>query len=55
MGATGVILSLPVAAIVQAVISTTIGRHQVIDEAEFPDRRDEGGSGPSDMVPEGPA
>lgn len=33
MGATGVILSLPVAAIVQAVISTTIERHQVIDAA----------------------
>lgn len=34
MGATGVILSLPVAAIVQAVISTTIERHQVIEGVE---------------------
>jgi predicted PurR-regulated permease PerM len=54
MGATGVILSLPVAAIVQAVISTTFGRHQVIDEAELPDRRDEGRSGPSDTAPDPP-
>lgn len=34
MGASGVVLSLPVAAIVQAVISTTIDRHQVIDGVE---------------------
>lgn len=33
MGASGVVLALPVAAIVQAVISTTIERHHVIDEA----------------------
>lgn len=33
MGASGVVLALPVSAIVQAVISTTIERHQVIDEA----------------------
>lgn len=36
MGASGVVLALPVSAIVQAVISTTIERHQVIDEAESP-------------------
>jgi predicted PurR-regulated permease PerM len=34
MGATGVVLALPVAAVVQAVISTTIERHGVIDEAD---------------------
>jgi len=33
MGATGVVLALPVSAIVQAIISTTIDRHQVIAEA----------------------
>lgn len=33
MGASGVVLALPVSAIVQAVISTTIERHQVIEEA----------------------
>jgi predicted PurR-regulated permease PerM len=33
MGASGVVLALPVSAIVQAVISTTIERHQVIAEA----------------------
>lgn len=33
MGVSGVVLSLPVAAIVQAVISTSIERHQVIEEA----------------------
>ncbi|MFP3915472.1 MAG: AI-2E family transporter [Actinomycetota bacterium] len=33
MGASGVVLALPVAAIVQAVISTTIERHQVVAEA----------------------
>lgn len=35
MGATGVILALPVAAIIQAVISTTIERHQVVEEADL--------------------
>lgn len=40
MGATGVILALPVAAIVQAVISTTIGRHQLVAEAEALDGPD---------------
>jgi predicted PurR-regulated permease PerM len=34
MGASGVVLALPVTAIVQAVISTTIERHQVVDGAE---------------------
>lgn len=34
MGATGVVLALPVAAVIQAVISTTIERHHVIEEAE---------------------
>lgn len=34
MGASGVVLSLPVAAIIQAVISTTIERHRVIEEAD---------------------
>lgn len=33
MGASGVILALPVAAIIQASIATTIERHQVIEEA----------------------
>ncbi|MGA7272520.1 MAG: AI-2E family transporter [Acidimicrobiia bacterium] len=33
MGATGVVLALPAAAVIQAVISTTIDRHRVIDEA----------------------
>ncbi len=39
MGASGVVLALPVAAIVQAVISTTIERHQVIAEAETSEDR----------------
>lgn len=47
MGASGVVLALPVAAIVQAVISTTIDRHQVIAEAEMPEDR------PSQGDPEG--
>ncbi len=34
MGATGVVLALPVAAVIQAVISTTIERHRVIEEAD---------------------
>jgi len=48
MGASGVVLALPVAAIVQAVISTTIDRHQVIAEAEMPEDRHSRGD------PEGP-
>lgn len=42
MGASGVVLSLPVAAIVQAVISTTIDRHHVIPEAEAAELPDNG-------------
>jgi predicted PurR-regulated permease PerM len=34
MGASGVVLALPVTATVQAVISTTIERHQVVDGAD---------------------
>lgn len=34
MGGTGIVLALPVAAIIQAVISTTINRHSVIAEAQ---------------------
>lgn len=45
MGASGVVLALPVAAIVQAVISTTIERHQVIDEADYGNSHREGGKG----------
>lgn len=41
MGASGVVLALPVSAIIQAVISTTIERHQVIDEAEAKPVEDE--------------
>ena len=48
MGATGVVLALPVAAIIQAVISTTIDRHQVIAEAE--DVTDDPGSGSTPLA-----
>jgi len=48
MGATGVVLALPVAAIIQAVISTTIDRHQVIAEAE--DVTDDAGSGSTPLA-----
>lgn len=47
MGASGVVLALPVAAIIQAFISTTLDRHQVIETAESapepPERRRERG------------
>ncbi len=40
MGGTGVVLALPVAAIIQAVVSTPIARHQVIDEIDEVDGPD---------------
>jgi predicted PurR-regulated permease PerM len=46
MGASGVVLALPVSAIVQATISTTIERHQVIEEVAG-----ETGPGPSNPGP----
>lgn len=48
MGGTGIILALPVAAIIQAVISTTINRHQVIAEADEPEGVDEALGQPSE-------
>lgn len=46
MGASGVILALPVSAIVQAVISTTIERHQVVAGAPEPADRGDTGTSP---------
>ncbi len=46
MGASGVVLALPVSAIVQATISTTIERHQVIEDVAG-----EPGPGPSNPDP----
>jgi predicted PurR-regulated permease PerM len=50
LGAVGALLALPATAIIQALLSTYVRRHELIDELETP----EGLAGPPDEVPPSP-
>jgi predicted PurR-regulated permease PerM len=51
LGATGALLALPAAAIVQALLSTYVRRHELIDELEEIDVDFQAGARPQPRVP----